>query len=283
MKLLRYGPKGQERPAMLDADGRIRDLSGHVADITGDVLAAERLRQLAQLDPASLPLVEGNPRLGPPVKGIGKILAIGLNYRSHAEETGSTPRSEPLLFSKAITALSGPNDPIMIPKGSTQTDWEAELAVIIGSVTRYVGEAEALDHVAGYTIINDVSERTFQRERGGQFIKGKSADTFAPLGPWLVTRDEIPDPQKLAIRLDLNGRTRQDATTADMIFPVAYLISHVSQFMTLMPGDVLATGTPAGVGLGCKPPEFLKPGDVLELSIEGLGHQRQDVVAYRES
>lgn len=283
MKLLRYGPKGQERPAMLDADGRIRDLSGHIADITGDVLAAERLRQLAQLDPASLPLVEGNPRLGPPVKGIGKILAIGLNYRSHAEETGSTPRSEPLLFSKAITALSGPNDPIMIPKGSTQTDWEAELAVIIGSVTRYVGEAEALDHVAGYTIINDVSERTFQRERGGQFIKGKSADTFAPLGPWLVTRDEIPDPQKLAIRLDLNGRTRQDATTADMIFPVAYLISHVSQFMTLMPGDVLATGTPAGVGLGCKPPEFLKPGDVLELSIEGLGHQRQDVVAYRES
>ncbi len=283
MKLLRYGPKGQERPAMLDADGRIRDLSGHIADITGDVLAAERLRQLAQLDPASLPLVEGNPRLGPPVKGIGKILAIGLNYRSHAEETGSTPRSEPLLFSKAITALSGPNDPIMIPKGSTQTDWEAELAVIIGSVTRYVGEAEALDHVAGYTIINDVSERTFQRERGGQFIKGKSADTFAPLGPWLVTRDEIPDPQKLAIRLDLNGRTRQDATTADMIFRVAYLISHVSQFMTLMPGDVLATGTPAGVGLGCKPPEFLKPGDVLELSIEGLGHQRQDVVAYRES
>jgi 2,4-didehydro-3-deoxy-L-rhamnonate hydrolase len=283
MKLLRYGPKGHERPAMLDADGRIRDLSGPIADITGDVLAAERLRQLAQLDPASLPLVEGNSRLGPPVKGIGKILAIGLNYRSHAEETGSTPRSEPMLFSKAITALSGPNDPIMIPKGSTQTDWEVELAVIIGCVTRYVGEAEALDHVAGYTIINDVSERTFQRERGGQFIKGKSADTFAPLGPWLVTRDEIPDPQKLAIRLDLNGRTRQDATTADMIFSVAYLISHVSQFMTLMPGDVLATGTPAGVGLGCKPPEFLKPGDVLELSIEGLGHQCQDVVAYRES
>jgi 2,4-diketo-3-deoxy-L-fuconate hydrolase len=206
-----------------------------------------------------------------------------MNYRSHAEETGATPRAEPLIFSKAITALSGPNDPIMIPKGSTATDWEVELAVIIGGVTRYVDEDQALDHVAGYTIINDVSERSFQRERGGQFIKGKSADTFAPLGPWLVTWDEIPDPQKLALWLDLNGKRRQEASTADMIFPVDYLISHVSQFMTLMPGDVIATGTPAGVGLGCKPPEYLKPGDRLELGVEGLGRQRQNVIAYHES
>jgi 2,4-didehydro-3-deoxy-L-rhamnonate hydrolase len=283
MKLVRYGPKGQEWPAMLDAEGGLRDLSGHVADITGDVLAPERLQQLAQLDPATLPRVEGSPRLGAPVKGIGKIIAIGMNYRSHAEETGSTPRAEPLVFSKAITALSGPNDPVMIPRGSSQTDWEVELAVIIGSVTRYVDEDRALEHVAGYAVINDVSERSFQRDRGGQFIKGKSADTFAPLGPWLVTRDEVPDPQKLALWLDLNGRRRQQATTADMIFPVAYLISHVSQFMTLMPGDVIATGTPAGVGLGCTPPEYLKPGDVLELGVEGLGQQRQEVIAYRDS
>jgi 2,4-diketo-3-deoxy-L-fuconate hydrolase len=282
MKLLRYGPKGQERPGLLDAEGHIRDLSGHVADITADVLARERLQQLARLDPVSLPRIDGSPRLGPPVSGIGKIIAIGLNYRSHAEETGAAPRAEPMIFSKAITALSGPNDPIMIPKGSTATDWEVELAVIIGSVTRYVDRDRALDHVAGYTIINDVSERSFQRERGGQFIKGKSADTFAPLGPWLVTSDEIPDPQKLALWLDLNGQRRQDATTADMIFPVDYLISHVSQFMTLMPGDVIATGTPAGVGLGCKPPEYLKPGDTLELGVEGLGRQRQDVIAHPE-
>jgi 2,4-didehydro-3-deoxy-L-rhamnonate hydrolase len=283
MKLLRYGPKGQERPAMLDGEGHMRDLSGHLADITGDVLAVERLAQLSRLDAASLPRVDGSPRLGPPVTGIGKIIAIGMNYRSHAVETGSAPRAEPLVFSKAITALSGPNDPVMIPRGSTQTDWEVELAVIIGSVTRYVDENRALDFVAGYAVINDVSERSFQRERGGQFIKGKSADTFAPLGPWLVTRDEIPDPQKLALWLDLNGQRRQGATTADMIFPVSYLISHVSQFMTLMPGDVIATGTPAGVGLGCTPPEYLKPGDVLELGVEGLGQQRQDVIAYRDS
>ncbi len=267
---------------MLDAEGHICDLSRHLDDITAEVLAPESLAELAQLDPASLPQVEGRPRLGPPVKGIGKIIAIGLNYRSHAEETGAAPREEPLVFSKAITALSGPNDPIMIPKGSTKTDWEVELAVIIGSVTRYVEEEHALDHVAGYAVINDVSERCFQRERGGQFIKGKSADTFAPLGPWLVTRDEIPDPQTLALWLDLNGRRRQQANTADMIFPVAYLISHVSEFMTLMPGDVIATGTPAGVGMGCTPPEYLKPGDVLELGVEGLGRQHQDVIAYRQ-
>lgn len=280
MKLLRYGPRGQEKPGLLDDAGHIRDLSDHVVDLSGDVLGPDRLAQLASLDPASLPVVEGSPRLGPPVAGIGKILAIGLNYRLHAEETGGKPRSEPMVFSKAITALSGPNDPVMIPRGSEKTDWEVELAVIIGSKAQYVDEERALDHVAGYAVINDVSERAFQRERGGQFIKGKSCDSFAPLGPWLVTRDEVPDPQNLYLHLDLNGERRQDGSTRDMIFGVVYLVSHISQFMTLMPGDVIATGTPDGVGLGCKPPVFLRPGDVMEVSVEGLGQQRQDVIAY---
>lgn len=280
MKLLRYGPYGQEKPGLLDDDGRIRDLSDHVVDLSGDVLGPDRLAQLSSLDPASLPIVEGSPRLGPPVAGIGKILAIGLNYRLHAEETGGKPRSEPMLFSKAITALNGPNDPVMIPRGSEKTDWEVELAVIIGSKAQYVDEDRALEYVAGFTVINDVSERSFQKERGGQFIKGKSCDTFAPLGPWLVTRDEVADPQNLGLRLDVNGQNRQNGTTRDMIFGVVYLVSHLSQFMTLMPGDVIATGTPDGVGLGCKPPVFLKPGDVMEVSVEGLGQQRQDVVAY---
>ena len=228
----------------------------------------------------SLPLVEGSPRLGPPVAGIGKILGIGLNYRSHAEETGATPGAEPLVFSKAITALNGPNDSIMIPRYSVKTDWEVELAVVIGAMARYVEERNALDYLAGYAVINDVSERSFQKERGGQFIKGKSADTFAPLGPWLVTKDEVPDPQALSLWLDVNGRRRQTGNTSDMIFSVAYLISHLSQFMTLLPGDVIATGTPAGVGAGCKPPEFMKPGDVIELGVDGLGRQRQEVVNY---
>lgn len=280
MKLLRYGPYGQEKPGLLDDDGRIRDLSDHVVNLSGDVLGPDRLAQLSSLDHASLPIVEGSPRLGPPVAGIGKILAIGLNYRLHAEETGGKPRSEPMLFSKAITALNGPNDPVMIPRGSEKTDWEVELAVIIGSKAQYVDEDRALEYVAGFTVINDVSERSFQKERGGQFIKGKSCDTFAPLGPWLVTRDEIADPQNLGLRLDVNGQNRQNGTTRDMIFGVVYLVSHLSQFMTLMPGDVIATGTPDGVGLGCKPPVFLKPGDVMEVSVEGLGQQRQDVVAY---
>ena len=280
MKLLRYGPQGQEKPGLLDENGHIRDLSDHVLDLSGDVLGPDRLSQLASLDPSTLPIVDGKPRLGPPVAGIGKILAIGLNYQMHAEETGGKPRSEPMLFSKSITALNGPNDPIMIPRSSEKTDWEIELAVIVGTKTQYVDEDRALEHVAGYTVINDVSERSFQKERGGQFIKGKSCDTFAPLGPWLVTKDEIPDPQNLSLRLDLNGRRRQDGNTRDMIFGVIYLVSHLSQFMTLMPGDVIATGTPAGVGLGCDPPEFLKAGDVLELTVEGLGQQRQDVIAY---
>ncbi len=283
MKLLRWGPAGRERPGMLDGNGDIRDLSPHVADLRGDILDFERLRRLAGLDPVTLPLVEGPVRLGPPVAGIGKILGIGLNYRSHAEETGATPGSEPLLFSKAITALSGPNDPIVIPRGSVKTDWEVELAVIIGTRARYVDEAKALDHVAGYAVINDVSERSFQKERGGQFVKGKSADSFAPIGPWLVTRDEVADPQRLDLWLDVNGKRRQTGNTSDMIFPVAFLISHLSQFMTLMPGDVIATGTPSGVGAGCKPPEFLKQGDVVELGVAGLGRQRQEVVAWTAS
>ncbi len=280
MKFLRYGAKGQERPGLLDPDGHIRDLSQHVVDLKADVLLSERLHQLAALDPKTLPLVEGSPRLGPPVTGIGKILGIGLNYRSHAEETGAKPPSEPLLFSKAITALSGPNDPIMIPKDSTATDWEAELAVIIGRKAQYVDTGHALDYVAGYAVINDVSERHFQKERGGQFVKGKSCDTFAPLGPWLVTRDEVANPQDLDLWLDVNGKRRQTGNTRDMVFPVAVLISYVSHFMTLLPGDVIATGTPAGVGMGCKPPEYLKPGDLVELGVEGLGKQRQTVIAY---
>lgn len=280
MKLLRYGSKGREKPGLLDDEGHVRDLSSHVNDLRGDVLGPERLTQLASLKATELPVVEGSPRLGVPVAGIGKILAIGLNYQLHAEETGGKPRSEPMVFSKAITALNGPNDPVMIPMGSEKTDWEAELAVVIGSKAQYVEEDRALDFVAGYTVINDVSERAFQKERGGQFIKGKSADTFAPIGPWLVTKDEVPDPQDLDLWLNLNGRRRQTGNTAQMIFGVAYLVSHLSHFMTLLPGDVISTGTPSGVGLGCNPPEFLKPGDLLELGIEGLGEQRQEVIAY---
>lgn len=280
MKLVRFGPRGGEKPGLVDDGGHIRDLSAHVTDIGGDVLAPERLRHLASLDPLALPLVEGNPRLGPPVAGVGKILAIGLNYRLHAEETGATVRDDPMVFSKAITSLSGPNDPIMLPRGSEKTDWEVELAVIIGTRASYIEPEHALDAVAGFAVINDVSERAFQKERGGQFIKGKSADTFGPLGPWLVTRDEIPDPQALNLWLDLNGERRQNAKTADMMHTVTDLVCYLSQFMTLMPGDVIATGTPAGVGLGCKPPRFLRPGDVIECSVEGLGHQRHEVVAF---
>lgn len=280
MKLLRWGPIGAERPGMLDVQGRIRDLSDHVPDLQGECLDPERLRRLSAIDPAALPLIEGSPRLGPPVSGIGNILGIGLNYRSHAEETGAVPGAEPLVFSKAITALSGPNDPIVIPRNSTKTDWEVELAVIIGVRARYVDEQHVFDHIAGYAVINDVSERSFQKERGGQFVKGKSSDSFAPIGPWLVTCDEVPDPQRLNLWLDVNGARRQTGNTADMIFPVTFLVSHLSQFMTLMPGDVIATGTPAGVGAGCNPPEFLKPGDVVELGVEGLGRQRQEVVAW---
>lgn len=280
LKLLRYGPPGQEKPGILDESGHIRDLSGNIPDIAPETLAPERLAALNGLAAEDLPLVEGTPRLGPPVVNVGKILAIGLNYADHAAETGSALPTEPMLFTKAITALSGPSDPVILPRDSHKADWEVELAIIIGSKAQYVEEAQALDFVAGYAVMNDVSERAFQKERGGQFVKGKSADTFGPLGPWLVTRDEVPDPQNLKLWLDLNGERRQDSNTKQMIFGVAHLVSYLSCFLTLMPGDVVTTGTPPGVGLGCKPPVFLKPGDVMQLGVEGLGEQRLEVRAW---
>lgn len=282
MKLLRHGPPGAEKPGLVDDRGRIRDLSGEIPDLDGAALAPERLAALHRIDTDSLPLVEGSPRLGPPVAGVGKILAIGFNYAEHAAETGKPLPDEPLLFTKAVTALSGPNDPVVLPRGSRKGDWEVELAVVIGRRALYVEETDALDHVAGYAVINDVSEREYQLERGGQFVKGKSFDTFAPFGPWLVTKDEVADPQDLKLWLDLNGERRQDGNTATMVFSVAFLVSYLSRFVTLMPGDVIATGTPPGVGLGCDPPVFLKPGDVMRLGIEGLGEQRQEVKAWKD-
>lgn len=277
MKLLRVGPAGQERPAILDGDGVIRDLTGKVADIGGETLSDAGLDRIRSLDPASLPAVSPDERVGPCVAGVGKIVGIGLNYSDHAAEAGMAVPSEPILFLKATTAISGPNDDVLIPRGSDKTDWEVELGVVIGTAARHVGEAEAMAHVAGYCVANDVSERAFQIERGGQWTKGKSADTFAPLGPWLVTRDEVPDPQDLRMWLDVDGHRRQDGTTRTMVFGVAHLVHYVSQFMTLMPGDVILTGTPPGVGLGCKPPVYLKPGQVMTLGIDGLGSQRQRV------
>ena len=280
MKLVRYGPAGQERPGVIDSAGGLRDLSGRLPDIDGAALAPERLAALQAIDPATLPAVPGTPRLGPPLSGIGKIIAVGLNYSDHAAEAGLPVPSEPILFMKATTAISGPNDPVIIPKDSVKTDWEVELAIVIGSVARHVAERDALRYVAGYTICNDVSERAFQTERQGQWVKGKSCDTFAPLGPWLVTADEIPDPQGLPLWLEVNGARMQAGSTATMIFGVAHLVSYISRFMTLMPGDVIPTGTPPGVGMGLKPPRFLKPGDVMRLGIEGLGEQRQECVAW---
>lgn len=282
MKLLRYGPAGRELPGLLDDGGRLRDLSGNMADIDGRTLAAERLKMLQGLDPETLPIVEGTKRLGPPVANVGKIIGIGRNYASHAAETKSELPSEPLLFSKAVTSLSGAGDPIFIPKGSEATDWEVELAFVIGTKAQYVAEKDAFDYVAGYAVMLDVSERDYQLKRGGQFIKGKSFDSFGPLGPWLVTADEIPNPRNLKLWTDINGVRRQNATTDDMVFGVAHLLSYISSFMTLMPGDVITTGTPAGVGLGCKPPEYLKAGDKVVVSVEGLGEQRHDVAAWPE-
>lgn len=276
MKLLRYGPRGAEKPGLLDAEGRIRDLTGLVPDLTVDVI--ERIRAV---DPATLPLVEGDVRLGVPVANIGKFLAIGLNYADHAREAGLEPPPEPIFFTKAISCLTGPNDPVMIPKGSQKTDWEVELGVIIGKTCRYVDQADALDHVAGFVLANDVSERAFQKELGSQWDKGKGCDTFGPVGPWLVTPDEIADCQALDMYLDLNGQRMQTGNTATMIFPVAECIAYMSRFITLHPGDLLITGTPPGVGEGQKPEKiFLKPGDVMELGISGLGSQRQDVIAF---
>lgn len=278
MKLLRYGPAGQERAGILDKDGRIRDLSGKVDDIAGDTLLPDGLDRLRALDVEALPLVGGTPRLGPCVGRTGKFICIGLNFSDHAEETGATVPTEPIIFMKATSAIVGPNDSVEIPRGSEKTDWEVELGVVIGKTAKYVSQEDALNHVAGYCVINDVSERAFQTERQGQWTKGKSCDTFGPIGPWLVTRDEVPNPQKLAMRLDVNGRTFQNGSTATMVYGVAYLVSYLSHFMSLQPGDIISTGTPPGVGLGQKPSIYLKPGDVITLAIEGLGSQRQEVI-----
>jgi len=279
MKLLRFGPEGHEKPGILDAGGTIRDLSGVVPDIAGAVLSDEGLARIAMADLEELPEVAPGTRLGACVGGTGKMICIGLNYSDHAAETGNTVPPEPIIFMKATSAICGPNDDVWIPRGAAKADWEVELAVIIGTKAKYVSEDRALDHVAGYALCNDVSERAFQTECSGQWTKGKSCDRFGPLGPWLVTRDEIEDPQALPLWLKLNGTKVQNGSTATMVYGVAHLVSYLSQFMTLHPGDVISTGTPPGVGLGMKPPRFLRAGDVIELGAPGLGVQRQNVVA----
>jgi ureidoglycolate lyase len=280
MKLLRYGPPGREKPGLLDRNGTIRDLSGMIGDIDRETLAPAALDRLRRADASSLPLVSGTPRLGPCVGSVSKIVAIGLNYRLHAQEAGAAIPTEPIFFMKAISSICGPNDDVVIPKGSQKTDYEVELGIVIGSLARYVSRADARNCVAGYCVVNDVSEREFQIERGGQWTKGKSADTFCPIGPWLVTSDEVPDPGKLALWTEVNGDRRQSSNTGDLIFGVDEIVSYVSQFMTLLPGDVIPTGTPSGVGMGFKPPKFLRPGDRMRLSVEGLGEQNQRLVAY---
>ncbi len=279
MKLLRYGEPGNEKPGILDAAGNIRDLSAHIDDVAGGALGDATMDRLRAIDPESLPLVPGNPRLGPCVGNIGKFMCIGLNYSDHAAETGAKIPEHPILFMKANSAVVGPNDTVSMPRGSKATDWEVELGVVIGRKAKYVSAADALNYVAGYCVINDVSERDFQAKISGQWTKGKSCDTFGPTGPWLVTRDEVPDPQNLDMWLDVNGERRQTGNTRTMIFTVAQSIEHLSGLMTLHPGDVISTGTPPGVGLGMKPePVYLKVGDVMELGIQGLGSQRQDVI-----
>ena len=278
MKLVRYGVRGNEKPGLVDANGAMRSLAGHVADIGGEVLSETGLAAIRALDPASLPLVEPGARLGACVAGTGKFICIGLNYADHAAESGMDVPPEPVIFMKATSAICGPNDPIIIPRGSSKTDWEVELAVIIGTRAKYVREADALAYVAGYAVANDVSERAFQTERAGQWTKGKSCDNFGQLGPWLVTKDEIADPQNLKMWLTVNGKTKQNGATTTMVYSVAHVVSYLSQFMTLHPGDVISTGTPPGVGMGQKPPSYLRAGDVVELGIEGLGQQRQDVI-----
>ena len=279
MKLLRYGTQGIEKPGMMAADGTIRDLSGHIEDLTGAELSDAGLARLRDIDVNSLPVVEGSARLGPCVGNVGKFVCIGLNYADHAAESGMALPEEPVIFFKATSAIMGPNDDVEIPRHSVKTDWEVELGVVIGKAAKYVPKSEALDHVAGYCVINDLSERDFQLHRSGQWVKGKSADTFGPIGPWMVTRDEVPDPQNLAMYLEVNGHRYQDGSTKTMHFDVATIVSHLSQFMSLQPGDVISTGTPPGVGMGQKPETYLKPGDVIELEIEGLGKQRQNVGA----
>jgi len=279
MKLLRYGAMGEERTGLLDAEGRVRDLSAHVPDLAGDAVSLAALDRLRALDPESLPLVEAPGRIGACLARVPNFYCIGLNYARHAAETGSKPPSEPILFSKASSALSGPDDPVIIPRGSVKTDWEVELGVVIGRAAYNVSQADALGCVAGYCVINDVSERAFQIERKGQWIKGKSAPSFGPAGPWLVSADEVADPQALVLSLSLNGEIMQSSGTHDMVFSVAEIIAYMSCFMRLLPGDIIATGTPEGVGMGRDPQRFLRPGDVMELTVEGLGRQRQEVVA----
>ena len=281
MKLVCYGNPGKEKPGLIDAAGKLRDLSGLLPDLGPAQLSDAMLGKLLKLKTDKLPLVRGKPRLGCPVAGIGKFIAIGLNYKDHADEAGMPIPKEPIVFTKAISSIQGPDDDVMLPRGSVKGDWEVELGVVIGRQARYVTQKAALDHVAGYCLSNDVSERAFQLERGGQWDKGKGCDTFGPLGPWLVTKDEIPNPQKLALWLDVNGQRMQTGNTRTMIFSVARIVSHLSEYMTLMPGDVIITGTPPGVGLGMKPQRFLKAGDVMTLGIEGLGTQTQRVVPFK--
>ena len=278
MKLLRYGAIGEEKPGLLAGDGSVRDLSGVIPDVDGSILAPESLARLRAIDPATLPAVEPT-RLGPCVAGVGKLVCIGRNYADHAAETGNAVPTEPVIFMKATSSIIGPYDTVVIPRGSQKTDWEVELGVVIGRTAKYVSEADALSYEAGYCVVNDVSERAFQLEGTGQWVKGKSADTFGPIGPYLVTADEVPDPQNLRLWLEVDGQRHQDGTTSDMVFGVAHLISYVSRFMSLRPGDILSTGTPPGVGLGHKPPIFLRAGQTMRLSVEGLGEQRQSVIA----
>ncbi len=281
MKLVRYGNPGKEKPGLIDSDGKLRDLSGIVADIGPEQLGGTGLAKLRKVNPAKLPLVRGKPRFGSPIAQVGKFIAIGLNYADHAAESGAPIPKEPVVFMKATTCIQGPNDPVMLPKGSVKSDWEVELGVVIGTRARYVTRKDALSHVAGYCVVNDVSEREYQLERGPQWDKGKGCDTFGPIGPWLVTPDELGNVQRLDMWLDLNGQRMQTGNTRTMIFDVAKIVSYVSEFMTLMPGDVITTGTPPGVGLGMKPPRYLKKGDVMTLGIQGLGEQRQEVVAFK--
>jgi 2,4-diketo-3-deoxy-L-fuconate hydrolase len=281
MKLLRFGSRGQERPGMLDSKGALRDLSGVVGDIAGAVLLPEGLEKLRKINVEELPLVGGNPRIGPCVGSVGKFICIGLNYSDHAAESGMAVPVEPVVFMKATSSIMGPDDDVMIPRGSEKTDWEVELGVVIGKEARYVSEAEALSYVAGYSVVNDLSERAFQLEGTGQWVKGKSADTFGPIGPWLVTADEVLDPQALNLWLEVDGHRYQSGSTATMVFGVAYLVSYLSRFMSLQPGDVISTGTPPGVGLGQKPPVYLRAGNAIRLGIGGLGEQRQTVVPFR--
>ena len=279
MRLVRYGQRGQEKPGMLDRDNQIRDLSKVIRDVAPETLAPAQLDALRRLDPASLPVVPGNPRIGPCVGSVPKVVCVGLNYVDHAKEAGMAIPTEPVLFMKAITSLNGPDDEVMLPRGSQKGDWEVELGIIIGTKAQYVREQDALSHVAGYCVVNDVTERGFQFERGGDWSKGKSPDTFCPIGPWLVTADEVPDPQALDLFCEISGQRMQKGSTRNMIFSCAKIISYISEFMTLIPGDVIPTGTPAGVGIGMRPQRFLKSGDTMRLGVAGLGEQHQKVVA----